>query len=121
LSLAKSSPRIDIPLDVRELRVIKEIEEFGPELKIKSLRNMRVLQQSRVPVVDARSMKEAPPRITELTDCLLNDCARIEVRPLTRVTQTERRARDIRSINLQRYWPSKKGTQQGVVVRFDQR
>ena len=60
LSFTKGCTGIDIALHIRELGVVKEVEEFCSELEIQSLGDMGVLQQSHIPIVNTRPVEKAP-------------------------------------------------------------
>ena len=51
--------RVEITLDIVELRVIKDIEELRTEFENLSLSDLRCLVKREVPVVDARAVEEA--------------------------------------------------------------
>ena len=59
LSFTKGRTSIDIALHVRELGMVKEVEEFCSELEIQPLGDVGVLQQSRIPIVDTRPVEKA--------------------------------------------------------------
>jgi hypothetical protein len=62
-----------------ELRVIEDVEEFGPELQIQGLRQLRVLQQCHIPVVYTWTMEEPAPRVAKLSNLFRTEWGRIEV------------------------------------------
>lgn len=51
LRKSKCATGADISIHVLELRVVKDVEEFCPELQIQAFRQFRVLQQCHIPIV----------------------------------------------------------------------
>lgn len=56
-----------------KLSVIKGVEELTSELHARSFRNLGVLLNGNIPVVDAGSMKESPRRRAELAQRFLTE------------------------------------------------
>ena len=59
--------------------MIEDVEEFGPELQIQGLRQLRVLQQCHIPVVYARTMEEPAPRVAKLSNLFRAEWGGIKV------------------------------------------
>lgn len=55
----------DVPVHALELRVVKDIEEFAPNLESLCLRDRNSLCQTDIEIVDARTMKESAVRCPE--------------------------------------------------------
>ena len=57
----------EVPLRFPELSMIEDIEKLGAELQALGFRQTQVFQQREIPVVEARSVKEAPAGIPKLS------------------------------------------------------
>src|ERR1700751_2664754 len=62
-----SEVAIEIAAGRIKLCVIEGIEELASELHAGSFRDLRVLLDGNIPVVDSRSVEESPPRRPQLT------------------------------------------------------
>ena len=104
--------------------MVEEIEELRPELEPRCLRQPGIFQQSHIPVVQARPVKEPPPasqRSNRFRNKLRTikegrkDAAAARVQVMNRSTRKQRR------IHADRQGAGIRGTQQGIVVRLIQR
>src|SRR5579859_5920845 len=59
---------VDQPIRIHELRMVEDIEGFGPKLQFDVLGNVGALQQSHVVIVDARAGERSAHRIAYLPE-----------------------------------------------------
>src|SRR5579863_7862571 len=70
---------VDLARRIHELRMIEKIECLKAQLQFLGFGNWGCLQQSHIPVIEARPMKEAPRRISELSKLFVAKERRIEI------------------------------------------
>src|SRR5271165_2276132 len=76
---SKQSPILDVAIRIVELGVVEHIEELEPELEKFRFRQMEVLQQRRVEVVESRPIEEAPPGAAQLPEGLKAEQRCVEI------------------------------------------
>ena len=64
-----------------KLRVIENVEELKAKIEVQALRDMSILGQSHVPVVQTRTAKEPALRIAELAEVLQTEKVAPDVAP----------------------------------------
>ncbi len=54
-----------VRIGIEELRMVKSIEHFGAELKRLGFRKLCLLEERKVPIVDARPAQRIAPQVSE--------------------------------------------------------
>jgi hypothetical protein len=70
---------VDLTTRITELSMVENVESFKAELKFLGLGNLGGLQQSHVPVIEARAVEEASAGIPELPKLFVAEQRRVEV------------------------------------------
>src|SRR5579872_1083762 len=107
-----------------ELRVVEHIEHFHSKFQIHAFRDGCVLMQSDVPIVDAGSVKESASRVSFCSDRGGSERRWVEeimtaIDHISRI-QNVNRANLIGSVDRKHDGASKCGTEEGVVIGFNQ-
>ncbi len=66
------------PIRIVELRVVKDIEEFSPELQLMMLRDVEVFHHVEIGVKLARAPQGVPSNGSEIAGAVRRECGRVE-------------------------------------------
>lgn len=102
--------------------MVEEIEKFTTKLQVNPFGNLRVFEESKIPIVDSRPVEKPPPGVTLGAQGRRTKRCGTEVLAsgLPRIGYVERPDK-IWSV----YWkgdgPAKTSTEQGLIICFDNR